>query len=294
MRNAVTNRMPDLVWGRRGFSEGRFQTPRAIAVDAQNQLYIVDKTGRIQVFSADGEYLRGWKMPLTANGKPTGLSFSDDNQLMVADTHYFRVLFFTLQGELIEERTIGGVNGDGNGEFRFVTDVVQDARGHFFVGQYGLSDCIQEFGPTGEFIRRWGTQGELPGDFSRPQCLVLDERGYLWVADACNHRFQVFDVSSSSNVPPIVTCWGVNGRRPGQLNTPYGFVFDMDGTLLVSEYGNHRCQRFSREGHFLDVWGEAGAGPGQFSTPWGLALDANRNLHILDSLNNRVQRFSLA
>src|ERR1700676_661987 len=40
----------DLVWGRRGISDGRFQKPRAIAIDGKDQLYIVDMTARIQVF----------------------------------------------------------------------------------------------------------------------------------------------------------------------------------------------------------------------------------------------------
>ncbi|HHK41773.1 MAG TPA: hypothetical protein ENJ50_05075, partial [Planctomycetaceae bacterium] len=34
----------DKVWGRRGISEGRFQRPRAIAVDKKDRLYIVDMT----------------------------------------------------------------------------------------------------------------------------------------------------------------------------------------------------------------------------------------------------------
>ncbi|MEM6471027.1 MAG: hypothetical protein AAF802_15820, partial [Planctomycetota bacterium] len=65
---------PDLLWGRRGQSEGRFLKPRAIAIDRNDLLYIVDTTGRIQVFDADGEWLRAWKTPQTANGRPTGMA----------------------------------------------------------------------------------------------------------------------------------------------------------------------------------------------------------------------------
>ncbi|MEP6169545.1 MAG: hypothetical protein ABJ208_12650, partial [Rhodopirellula bahusiensis] len=49
---------PELVWGRRGLSDGRFLKPRAMAIDPDDQLYIVDTTGRIQVFDVDGQHLR--------------------------------------------------------------------------------------------------------------------------------------------------------------------------------------------------------------------------------------------
>ena len=63
---------PELVWGRQGLSPGRLMKPRAMAIDKQDQLYIVDITGRIQVFDAEGKYLRGWRTPESQNGKPTG------------------------------------------------------------------------------------------------------------------------------------------------------------------------------------------------------------------------------
>lgn len=287
-----TSRTPNLVWGRMGISQGRFQKARAVAISPQDELYIVDKMGRIQVFSIDGEFLRGWETPEIAQGKPVGLGWSNDGVLMVADTHYFRVLFYTPSGELLGDRTLGGELGDGPGQFCFVTDVVQDTRGHYFVGQYGQLDRIQEFDPQGHFVRMFGSQGDQPGQFSRPQGLNLDSLGLLWVADACNHRMQVFDLSSEE--PKLVNLWGQPGSEPGQLQTPYGFVFDRDGTVLVCEYGNHRIQRFTREGKSLEIWGGYGKGAGQFLHPWGLILDSQRNMHVLDSENYRVQRFQLA
>src|SRR5687768_12251897 len=41
---------PINVWGRRGISKGRLQKPRAITIDGNDQLYIVDMTARIQAF----------------------------------------------------------------------------------------------------------------------------------------------------------------------------------------------------------------------------------------------------
>ncbi len=283
--------IPDLIWGKLGISEGRFQKARAVVLSPEQELYIVDKMGRIQVFDLDGNFRRSWSTPAIAQGKPTGLGWSRDGMLMVGDTHYFRVLFYSPAGELDETRTIGGQFGDAPGQFHFVTDVVEDSRGHFIVGQYGQIDRIQEFDPSGQLVRIWGSQGDKPGEFSRPQCLALDREGLLWVADACNHRVQVFDLSGKD--PALVRIWGNPGLEPGQLQTPFGIEFDQDGSVLVCEYGNHRIQKFTPDGQSLAVLGGYGREAGQLLHPWGMALDAQRRLHVLDTENFRIQRFVL-
>ncbi len=285
-------REPDLVWGRRGFSAGRLLKPRAMAINAKDELFIVDMKGHIQVFDIEGNYLRGWKTPIITQGKPTGLGFAQDGSLLVADTHYFRMLVYSQTGELDERRTIGGEHGDQPGQFHFVTDVVQGPNGHYFIGQYGQIDRIQEFDPQGKFVRSWGSQGSEPEQFSRPQALAFDSTGLLWVADACNHRIQVFDVSGSK--PQLERMWGQPGNQVGELNCPYGIDFDSQGNVLLSEFGNHRVQRFSREGQSLETWGGVGLAPGLFQRPWALITDSHRNVHVLDSENHRVQRFQNA
>src|SRR5262245_60082751 len=65
--------VPDKVWGKLGAGNGQFSKPRAIAIDANDNLYIVDMTARIQVFDADGKFIRKWQTPEQANGRPTGM-----------------------------------------------------------------------------------------------------------------------------------------------------------------------------------------------------------------------------
>ena len=46
-------------WGDRGTGPGQFHTPHSIAVDAQNRVYVADRSNRrIQVFDTDGNFLR--------------------------------------------------------------------------------------------------------------------------------------------------------------------------------------------------------------------------------------------
>jgi sugar lactone lactonase YvrE len=279
---------PDLVWGKLGAGDGQFSKPRAIAIDADDQLYIVDMTARIQVFDADGKFLRGWRTPEHANGRPTGMTISTDGNLLVADTHYYRILTYTPQGELLTHATLGGTMGHGPGEFGFVTDAVRDAAGNFFVSEYGEFDRIQKFSPDGKFLLEWGGHGSDPGHFLRPQHLELDAEGLLWVADSCNHRIQIFDGDGK-----IVKIWGQQGTAPGQLQYPYCLVLDGQGHVYVCEYGNHRVQKFTLDGKSVACWGREGRKPGQLFNPWALVLDSQGRVHVLDSMNHRVQRIWL-
>ena len=282
---------PEQIWGHRGFGDGRFQKPRAMAIDRLDQVYIVDMTGRIQVFSADGRFIRAWRTPQIESGKPCGLSFDHHGNLLVADTHYFRVLIYTPEGQLLEDRTIGGVNGHEPGQFFFVTDAVQDSRDNYYICEYGDFDRIQKFSRSGKFLLQWGRHGSEPGEFSQPRGMAIDRQDQLFVTDACNHRIQVFDVATDP--PRLVRMWGVPGRAPGQLRYPYGIELDGRGHIYIAEFGNSRVQKFTVDGKYVGHWGSPGRRDGELNQPWALALDSRGRLHVLDTYNHRVQRIRL-
>src|SRR6185312_11306375 len=107
---------PDLVWGIHGTKPGWLHKPRVAAFDAKDSLFIADLTDRIQVFDREGKFLRSWRTP-------------DFN---VADTHFYRVLVYSPEAELLFQ--IGdGVQGTTPGRFGYPTDVVIDRAGNFYV-----------------------------------------------------------------------------------------------------------------------------------------------------------------
>lgn len=269
-------------WGRRGVSDGRFQKPRAMTIDEGDRIYVVDMTARIQVFDREGQFLHAWRTPAWEAGKPTGISVGRGGRILVADTHYYRVLVYSHSGELLA--TIGGTYGQRPGQFGLVTDVVEDSQGNLYVGEYGEYDRIQKFAPDGRFLLQWGEPGSAPGQLSRPQNLAVDEDDRIWVADACNHRIQIFDGQGR-----LIGLWGTRGREPGRLYYPYDLLLAADGTILVVEYGNNRVQRFTRDGRSLGCWGTHGRAPGQLDTPWAVVQDSRGRIHVLDTKNNRVQ-----
>jgi DNA-binding beta-propeller fold protein YncE len=288
----------EAVWGRAGSTPGRLFRPRAIAIDKSDLLYIVDMTPQIQVFTGEGKFIRSWQPPKFDTGRPSGLSFDNAGNLLVADTHNFRVLVFTPEGKLLDGQTMGGVCGNADGEFQFVTDAAQDAAGNYYVAQYGEYDRIQKFTPERQFVLSWGEHGHELGKFLRPQKIVIDKSGLVWVADACNHRVQVFDASGSE--AKLVQSWGQQGHQPGQLNYPYDILLDdaalagqPGGHVYLCEFGNHRVQKFTSEGRFVALFGKNGRRAGELDQPWGIARDSQGRIFVLDTYNHRVQRFRL-
>ena len=116
-------------------------------------------------------------MPQFEKGYPTGISFSDEGLLYVADTHYSRVIVFTSTGKTVRQ---WGEYGEKNGQFIYPTDVAV-ADGKIYVSEYGGNDRVSVFDPCGVFLFSFGSQGNSEGQFSRPAALCADkERKILY------------------------------------------------------------------------------------------------------------------
>jgi DNA-binding beta-propeller fold protein YncE len=275
-------------WGKKGLHDGEFVRPRAIACDnrpGQEKLYIVDFAGRIQVFTHEGKFLTGWRTPTITNGRPAGLGVAPDGNLLVADSHYHRILVYSPEGKLL--RTLEGVV-PGSTDFAYVADVEQDAEGHLYITDFGEQrDVIRKLSSEGKLLQEWGGHGTAPGQFSRPRGMAISKKGELYVADSCNHRIQVFDLNGK-----LLRHWGSSGTEPGQMSYPYDVALGPGEDVFVVEYGNHRVQRFSPTGEPRGIWGGPGKEPGRLYSPWGLVVDARGRVHVTDTENHRVQRIA--
>jgi DNA-binding beta-propeller fold protein YncE len=279
--------VPDLVWGIHGHKPGWIHKPRVAAIDGEDHIYLADLTDRIQVFDRDGKFLRGWNTPEFNVDGPSGLTVDRYGRLLVADTHFYRVLVYDRDGNLLFQ--IGdGVQAATPGRFGYPTDVVIDKAGNFYVSEYGENDRIQVFSPEGKWLRQWGGHGYELGEFLRPRALAIDEQDRIYVADSTNNRIQVFDTEGK-----LLNHWGEKGEGPGQLYYPFDVAIGPDKCLYVCEYGNSRVQKFTLDGKPLGTWGEAGRGPGQLYNPWALTVDSRGEVSVIDSNNHRVQRFRL-
>jgi DNA-binding beta-propeller fold protein YncE len=278
----------DLVWGKKGVRDGCFVRPRAAVIDRHDRLYIVDFTARIQAFDLDGKHLGvTWTTPDYRDGRPSGLGLDRDGNIIVADSHYNCFRIYSAEGK--ELKRIGSPTpSTAEPHFGYVSDVVQDQDGFYYVAEFGEVQRITKLDPKGKVVTSWGGEGSEPGQFARVRALAIGPDDLLYAADACNHRIQVFDRDGK-----LVRIWGTVGSGEGQLSYPYDLAFNDKGILYVVEFGNHRVQKFTATGESLGCWGGPGNAPGPgLHNPWALAIDRHGRVHVLDTENHRVQRIT--
>ena len=271
----------DLVIGSFGHTSGKFNRPRGIVYEAREDvIFVVDWDGRIQKFTPDGQFRASWLMPAVAKGMPEDLAIARNGHVLVADTHYSRIAEFTPNGDLV--RTFG-TYGREPGQFIYPVGICCDGDANIYVSEYGENDRIQKFAPDGAFLCQWGRFGSEPGQFQRPSGIEVSPDNQLFVADAVNHRVQVFDLNGK-----LIRIIGREGAGAGEFRYPYDVAL-MGGALYVLEYGNQRVQKLTRDGKPLGVLGQRGRGDGCFAFPWRCAA-VNGALYVSDTDNHRVVR----
>ena len=294
----------------RGVGVGEVNKPRSVAVDREDNVYVVDMTGRVQKFSPEGAALLSWQMPQTTLGKPKGMGCDNDGNIIVVEPHYKRVNHFTTDGKLVAQ---WGLRGTNVGMLDMPRSVAMNSKREIFLSEYGLVERIQKFSlgvaltnatplnwnsklsdaealaetrPTpAQFLACYGKAGGGPGEFNRAEGICVDAQDRLYVADSCNHRVQVFASDGK-----FIREFGKPGTGPGELSYPYDVKVDATGNIFVCEFGNSRIQVFDDTGRSLEIIGGAGGKPGQFNNPWAIALDSKGNLYVADALNHRVQK----
>jgi hypothetical protein len=123
---------------------------------------------------------------------------------------------------------------------------------------------------------------------------VLSSRGRDEIAAAPPVTQREADSEPQPSPEPnyaFVLKWGSQGSGDGEFdNVPRGVATDPYGNVYVTDTGNHRIQKFDRDGTLLSIWGSGGGGDAEFSSPHGVATDEDGNVYVTDSGNNRIQK----
>ena len=267
-----------------GRRPGELAGPVAVAVDASDNVYILDRSRRVQKFSSAGEFLSKFEFPLAQLGElsaPTGVLADGGGNLWVADTANFRIQKFGPDGTPL---FTFGAFGHGDGEFNGVESIAIDSHGDLWaVDSY--NHRVQKFAPDGKFILKVGSFGKRNAEFSRTKVIVADIPGeWVYVNDWHNARVQKFDLNGR-----FITSFGDTGPDSTRVHGPTGLAVDGSGNVYVSSWFNNAIQKFDSTGKFIQSIGHEGVGDGEFKGPARLTMDIEGNLVVADWGNNRIQ-----
>lgn len=134
----------------------------------------------------------------------------------------------------------------------------------------------------------------------RPRGLAALQDGRIALADYVHHVIQTFDPATGS-VQLLAGTWDVAGDTDGvgadaRFSSPYGLVQRQDGTLVVTDFGNHRLRIVALDGRVTTLTGSmAGYADGHLSVaqlehPQAIAIDGAGSLYVTDLGSYRVRR----
>jgi tripartite motif-containing protein 71 len=276
--------------GRAGTRKGELTSVGAIAVAADNTLFVADGSNRIDRFDAAGNLIHSFGRRGTGVGEfnfgkgggndaPAGGGLvTSGNLLFVSDSLNNRLQRFNLDGSGGTEIVPPGRLYNPRGlAVRGQRLIVADDKNHRLV--------VMDFG--GRVLRTVGSgQGARGNQFSFPFGVAVDPKGRVFVADDINQRVLRFGPQPDYKYKAR---WGHYGTGPGQLAYPRAIASDASGALYVTNTGNDRIDVFNNSGGLLRSWGVSGRGKGQFNGPLGVGADASGVRAVADSINGRVE-----
>ena len=114
-------------WGGQGTAPGKFDTPHSIVVDDAGLLYVADRQNRrVQIFDADGAYIKEWAY----KGLPCGLHIHSDGTMYMVSGFAGEILELDENGKAVGAN---GQPGKGLGEFGEAHYMTMAPNGDIFV-----------------------------------------------------------------------------------------------------------------------------------------------------------------
>ncbi len=240
-------------WGSRGFAPRYFDTPTAIAADADvTRLFVVDTlNNRIQVFETDGTFAK-----TGTNGR------SLTNPI--------------------------GRLGSGNGDFNRPLGVAIDRKGNIYVADTG-NNRVQKFDPSGNFLQEWGKFARRRGtQIENPVSIAYSDEGFgsIFVLNSPGCVVQQFDVEGN-----FLRQWPIHRKGEGAVCGPVSRIRiePRRYTVYIADPENDRILLFDRDGEPLGVLKE---GKVPFRKPGGLFVSDKfgETVVVADTGNNLIQK----
>ncbi len=209
-------------WGGTTFSgvNGRFDFTYAIAIDAQDNVYVSDMgNARVQKFDSDGNHLQNFNL---LSGNAFGVTVDNSGNVYAVNGNG-RIEKFSPSGTRLATSS-SSFNNIRHITFDPVTNSIFAAR--------SSSQRVSRF----DLNLNYQSQFSLSWD---PIGIEADKDGNLIISRSSGHR-----VYRYTNNGTLLNTWGnsSSGSAADRYNSPRGIGIRADNTPFVADYNNHRIK----------------------------------------------------
>jgi len=301
-------------------SAARFNYPVALAIDATNNIYVVDGinnvirkitvTGVVTTYAGTGAYGANNGPALTATFvNMSGLTIDPSGNLYVSDAATELIRKITPDGTVStfagQFNVAGAANGQGaSATFFSPTSLASDKSGNIYVVDAGnfLIRKITPDGTVSTFAGQAGIYGSANGPVAtatlNPNAIALDAIGNLYFSDNSN----VIRIISGGQVNTFAGN-GVKASVDGPLASasfyqPGAIVFDAAGNMYVAD--DVTIRKIAPDGTvsmFAGMLGKSGSTDGvgalaSFTGPTDFAMDGFGNIFTTDIISSTIRKIA--
>ena len=215
--------------GSRGEKPGHFQHPRGVSYLNDSEILVADKYNhRIQqVDIQTGTVVKSFGKCGARKGEfkePFDVCLDDEERIVVTEWGNNRIQVMSK-----ERDSIFTFGDSGPEKLNHPTSCIP-YKNMFLVSDRD-NNCIKAFDRSGNFLYKFGEEGDQDGEFDFPYGMLVDSNNNVLVCDQDNNRVQQFSLDGR-----------FTGKSVTRLPYPAGIATAPDGRILVTtNIGNKVC-----------------------------------------------------
>jgi sugar lactone lactonase YvrE len=308
-----------------------FNNPIGITTDDKGYVYIVDSgESTIRKFTAAGKLVArisgkdnhygkfDWGKPketytlgnpsLEGSGGLTDLAIGTKENIYVADSRINCIEKFDSTGKFL---TKWGGKGGGAGQFDIPQNIAVDVKGNVYVAD-ARNNRVQKFDSNGKFVLMWGKNGgktgevgDREGEFDNPFGVVVDSKGYVYVASRNKLQVQKFTADGK-----YITHFGEFKPSSTESISPVDITIDKNDNIYVAAITRSKSnflpdglrrliQKYDARGKLIAKWDGSPARKNsmarrnwEYGFQQNIAVDKSGTVYFADAWNGSIQRFT--
>ncbi len=275
------------VTGEAGGDDAHFDTPRRIAVDSSDRLYVADEGNkRVQYCTYDDT---AWECTpfFDELSEPTGIDIDSGDNVYILDSDDQRVV--KCSPDAVCEDLVVGLPA-------WSLDVAVDSDGNVYVSNWTRHE-VRKYSSEGADLSTFVGERGVPyvpdeTHLNHPRGVDIALDGSIYVTEG--RGFRVVKLNATGEqvwTAGEAGVWGSdNGHFGSWWDGPWDVAVDAEGYVYVADTGNNRIQILNPDGSHHGTFGSPGSGDYQFSCPTGIAISPETgDIFVGDRCNHRIQ-----